>query len=68
MTARSIVTVDLSVVIPVYNEAAVLIPLFDRLYPVLDGLVSATKLCSSMTAAVTVPLHCCVSSTDCART
>ncbi len=35
---RSIVAVDLSVVIPVYNESAVLIRLFDRLYPVLDGL------------------------------
>lgn len=29
---------DLSVVIPVYNEEAVLPQLFERLYPVLDGL------------------------------
>ncbi|HEX5865554.1 MAG TPA: glycosyltransferase family 2 protein, partial [Casimicrobiaceae bacterium] len=29
---------SLSVVIPVYNEAAGLQPLFDRLYPALDGL------------------------------
>jgi undecaprenyl-phosphate 4-deoxy-4-formamido-L-arabinose transferase len=30
--------IDLSVVIPVYNEEASLPALFDRLYPVLDGL------------------------------
>ena len=30
--------VALSVVIPVYNEEANLPALFDRLYPVLDGL------------------------------
>jgi len=31
-------SVELSVVIPVYNEEAVLPQLFERLYPVLDGL------------------------------
>ena len=30
--------IELSIVIPVYNEQAVLQALFDRLYPVLDGL------------------------------
>ena len=30
--------VAISVVIPVYNEEAVLTRLFDRLYPVLDAL------------------------------
>ena len=36
--------VDLSVVVPVYNEEAVLNALFDRLYPVLDGLGSSYEV------------------------
>ncbi len=31
-------TVDISVVIPIYNEEAVLVDLFERLYPVLDAM------------------------------
>jgi len=38
MTAASAPTVQLSVVIPVYNEAGNLPTLFTRLYPVLDSL------------------------------
>lgn len=37
-------TVELSVVVPVYNEEAVLSALFDRLYPVLDGLGSSYEV------------------------
>lgn len=36
--------VELSVVIPVSNEEAVLTKLFDRLYPVLDGLGMAYEV------------------------
>jgi len=36
--------VAISVVIPVYNEEAVLTRLFDRLYPVLDALVAVYEL------------------------
>ncbi len=38
--------VQLSVVIPVYNEEAVLATLFARLYPALDALACATRSCS----------------------
>jgi undecaprenyl-phosphate 4-deoxy-4-formamido-L-arabinose transferase len=37
-------TVDISVVIPVYNEEAGLQQLFDRLYPALDAVASARGL------------------------
>ena len=38
MTPPQIPNVDLSVLIPVYNEESVLPILFERLYPVLDAL------------------------------
>jgi len=53
-----------SVVIPVYNEEAVLPALFARLYPALDALGRATRSFSSTTAAPIGPRRCCAGSSS----
>ena len=61
--------IELSVVIPVYNEEQGLAALFARLYPALDALEpSPTKSFSSTTAAATAPPPCCANNSSSAPT
>jgi len=51
-------SVQLSVVIPVYNEALNLPVLFARLYPVLDALGRSYEVIFTNDGAVTAPTPC----------